>query len=333
MFGKEDSVYFLKGLVSASLKAFDGNCDVNTFAIYTNVDAYKSWINNPTGNESDEDSDPSDTRLGSTGPPKQPITCGIIHKPKSLVHSGNSATREEFPWTVAIFYKQGGSHIFVATGSLVSSKHVLSPGQTVLLRNLYLDNPRDVQLYFGVIDLEDVLPSTAKFVDAVQSIEHHPSNQQAFPKTANLAIMILRNSIRFNNYISPVCIPKGPINIADSTGKTAFAIGWGFDDSGTRSSMRKFAPVKIKSKQVCDRHQANQNEGTDLTAYFCAGSDGFKAAGTGDDPLYFRKSGKWDLIGLLVFGTVEKNGLRYNTPILYEDVGAYRQWIESIIYQ
>lgn len=320
LFSRVGDAFYLKGLVSASLRSTTLSCDVNDFALYTNIDAYKAWIENPTDDSNEEPAEvESGSRISVTTATKQSATCGAINRSRSLVHSGSSATREEFPWTVAIFYKEDHVYVYVATGSLVSSRHVVAPGQSVLIKNTILNNPHYVQLYFGVIDFDETLPETARYVDGVQSIMHHPENSQKLPKTANLAIFVMRKAVKFSKYISPVCIPQGPINIVEITGKTAFAIGWGIDDSGFRSRMRNFSPVKIKSKQICERHHENENLGSGLkipSTYFCAGSDGFKSAGTGDDHLYFRKNGKWDLIGMLVYGIIERGELKYNLPIL-----------------
>lgn len=47
LFVKSGNVFYLKGLVSASLTNL-GQCDVTNFALYTNVDKFIEWIENPT---------------------------------------------------------------------------------------------------------------------------------------------------------------------------------------------------------------------------------------------------------------------------------------------
>lgn len=330
LFAKEGDAFYLKGIVSSAAQAKDKGCNVHEYALYTNVDFYKSWIRNPTG-ESEEDEQEIE-RSGTSSTSRLPVSCGIINSSKSLIHSGSSAIREEFPWTVAVFYNEDGINIFVSTGSLVSSKHVVTPGQTYLVRNNYLNNPNHVHLYFGVIDFDENLSRSSKYVNGVESIRHHPNNVQGLPKIANIAVLVMRKAIKFNDYISPVCIPQGPINIARNAGRAVFSVGWGFDNSGLRSRLRNFVKVKIRSKEICDDYQLNQKFREVEPTYFCAGSDGFKAAGTGDDPLYYKRKNRWDLIGLLVYGDLESAKIKLrDTPILYEDVGAFKQWIEDVI--
>lgn len=48
---KHNNVFYLKGIVSASLLDVNRNCDVKNYAIYTDVMKYIEWIKNPSLNE------------------------------------------------------------------------------------------------------------------------------------------------------------------------------------------------------------------------------------------------------------------------------------------
>jgi Trypsin len=50
LYVKQGNVFYLKGLVSASLKDANENCDSFNYAIYTDVLKFKSWIDNPSHN-------------------------------------------------------------------------------------------------------------------------------------------------------------------------------------------------------------------------------------------------------------------------------------------
>jgi secreted trypsin-like serine protease len=80
LFIEIENVFYLKGVVSSSLSDPSG-CYTKNFAIYTNVMKYLEWIKNPNGVKE---------------------TCGIMSSSAGLVAGGKVATREQFPWVVAI---------------------------------------------------------------------------------------------------------------------------------------------------------------------------------------------------------------------------------------
>jgi hypothetical protein len=47
LFIRSDDKFFLKGIVSSSLFDHDKRCDVNNFAVYTDVSKYQNWIMSP----------------------------------------------------------------------------------------------------------------------------------------------------------------------------------------------------------------------------------------------------------------------------------------------
>ena len=49
VFVKVGNVFYLKGIVAASLMTISGQCDVTNFALYTNVEKFIDWIEDPTG--------------------------------------------------------------------------------------------------------------------------------------------------------------------------------------------------------------------------------------------------------------------------------------------
>lgn len=63
LYVKNSNVFYLKGLVSVSLTD-NGECDVTNYALYTNVDKYMKWIQNPS-----EDAIHSEPNSLQTKPP------------------------------------------------------------------------------------------------------------------------------------------------------------------------------------------------------------------------------------------------------------------------
>lgn len=62
LYAKISNVFYLKGLVSASLTD-NGECDVTNFALYSNVEKYLDWIENPSEEATSNPSKPSNYQV------------------------------------------------------------------------------------------------------------------------------------------------------------------------------------------------------------------------------------------------------------------------------
>ena len=348
---RNGNIFYLKGIVSASLTIL-GHCDVTKFALYTNVVKFYHWIEEPTEELSIDDqpsrpsvSEPSYTRQpffttltapSFTGNPSssvtKPGTCGIMSSSQSLIQGGRQSSRENFPWTVAT-YIQG---TYFSTGTLISDKHIISTGLSVasldsISQRYVARNPSEFKMIFGVSNLDDAGVSGFT-IDGAAAVIVHPSIRHGYPRIANVGIIVLRNRVRFNQYVSPACLPTEAIKVDEYEGRNAFAVGWGQTDTGLDSKVKNYAAVKIRSQSDCEYFWNENLRQTVSSRFFCAGGDGRESACYRDQPLYLKSEGRWVLRGLIAiaYGTPD-NRCDLRQPVLYEDIGQYYNWIKTII--
>lgn len=386
------TVFYLKGLVSASLIRL-GECDVTNFALYTNVDKFVDWIENPTEElivtqATVSVAKPSYSQLPSYGqaPPsyakpqtshekpqasyekpqssyakpnygtqkpsynvapsygtqshsqKVPETCGVMSSVRSLIQSGTQSSRKQFPWTVAILLRQqSGIFTYFSTGTLISSKHIVTTGLSLA----YLDessqkyvarSSSDFRMYFGISSMDETNVAGAAFVDGVSKVYLHPDIKHGYPRIANIGILKLKESVRLGDFVLPACLPHNEVDLEEIEGRNAFAVGWGQDDTGSDSKTKNHVEVKVRSKIDCLYFWKDYLKSDDRKKFFCAGGEGRKTACYRDQPLYLKEDGKWTIIGLISIAQNLQNGkCDASTPVLYEDVGRYYDWIKDII--
>lgn len=411
LYALKSHVFFLKGLISASLTR-NNQCDVTNFALYTNVEKFIEWIENPSEEAvaSRPQSKPSYGQTSSSSSPsygsnnnanvpygnsnapsyggsnkpsygsanvppnggsnvpsyggsnvvypgssnrpsygssnvpshgggaKPDGSCGIMSSGKSLIQGGSETTREQFPWTVATLVKHSnGNYVYFSTGTLISSKHIVSTGLSVatlddLSQEYVARRPEDFRMYFGINQMDQTSVSGSLTVDGAAQVILHPNIKHGFPRLANVGILVLKNDVAFNQYISPICLPKVKIDLEEYDGRSAAAVGWGQDDTGSDSNVKNFVIVKIRNQIDCEYFWDESLKRSKSRTFFCAGGDGRKSACYRDQPLYLKNEGRWFFRGLIsIAESLPNNKCNLHIPVLYEDIGQYYDWIKSII--
>lgn len=266
-----------------------------------------------------------------------PATCGIMSSSKSLIQGGTQSGRKQFPWTVAILRRESATFVYFSTGTLISRKHIVTTGLSLA----YLDehtqkyiarDPSDFRMYFGISDMEETAVLGASFIDGASEVLLHPKIKHGYPRIANIAVLKLEESIHINAFVRPVCLPDEDFDYEEVEGRNAYAVGWGQDDTGADSQVKKIAAVRIRGKIDCAYFWKDYLHGDDVKKFFCAGGDGRVTACYRDQPLYLKHDGKWIIQGLISIALNIPDGrCDPDTPVLYEDVGHYYDWLKKII--
>lgn len=148
---------------------------MTNFALYTNVDKFISWIQDPTEeltatpatvkikqsttraqtqthsalHTQAKTTPRTHTQPSYTIPTYQKpafeffqttlkpiVTCGVMSSSRGLIQGGSQSSRDQFPWTVAISVRQKfGNYQYFSTGTLISDKHIITTGLSLA----YLD--------------------------------------------------------------------------------------------------------------------------------------------------------------------------------------------------
>lgn len=332
LFIKIGSSFFLKGIVSSSLFDDRGNCDVNKFAIYTDVPKFIRWINKP---EDPTSIHPKEFKIQKVTREK---SCGVMSDETSLTQETKTANL--FPWTVAIFVKEDSDlYELTAVGSLVSRQHIVSTGTAVSsLTSWNVLVPVDVQrlkMIFGSSRLGEVYQSGGLIVEGAEKILLHPDIRFENPRSADIAIIFLSSPIFFTYLIAPACLPAFDKSKRKFVGRTGYSVGWGTDEIGEYSNQKKHASLKILDSDTCSslwNIATNNSNKISRDTFLCAGSPRVSPC-EHYDPFYIKDKGKWFLQGLFYAPEVENCnfGDHSFTPVLYEDVSFHVDWLRDLI--
>lgn len=359
-FIKIGSIYYLRGIVSSSLFKPDGQCDVFNYAVYTDITKFLDWIENTndsstvikthettsTTTESQitpqiipqttpQITPPTIPQIVSSPTPKYSQSCGIMSQPVNLIQGGQKSSRKSFPWTVAIFVREDVDvYEHKAVGTLISNKHVVSLGNPLsYLNNANILLPIDVKrlkMYFGVESFSEAYVDSSLIIDGALKIILHPNIRLQIPRSADVAVTFLLSPIFTTEFISPACLMQS--NRLAILGKVGYAVGWGINEAGVVSEFKKQTALTVSNQDYCYRSYSSYFTYGDK--YFCALSqDKISTACELDDPFYMKIDGKWFLTGLInaFFFNSDENKCSSLSPVLYEEISSYTNWIQSAI--
>lgn len=292
LFIELNNIFYLKGIVSSSLFDHNRDCDVTNFALYTDVLKFTEWIRNPK-----RESRPK---------------CGTMSFSKSLIQGGSFASREVFPWTVAVYNTRvtPDKTFYLITGTLISNRHVIVAASFLVFKmSNNLKRAENFLMFFGAFDLDFEINSYITSTGVSRVIAHENYNRDQLPKVQ----------------VQPACLPTPRANSNDILISFGYVAGWGFDERQTFSTKKKMIQMKVDSLGKCYSRWWQQLARIKFSKYFCASSTSTGTPCTADGPLYIKSGNKWNLRGLLVInGTCNPA----NT-LLFEDVAFYSRWIEE----
>jgi hypothetical protein len=324
---KIDGVFYLKGLVSASLLK-QGHCDVLNFALFTSVNKFHEWIDVPT------------EQTTSTLIEHQ-TSCGVMSSSTGLVQNGKKSTNVQWPWAVIVFNNEYSVVIDeekfknFEVGSLISDKHVIADAihlSTVENEKRVPISTDSLKTYFGVTSIVDFENENSLVLDGAEKIILHPElGKIGSLKFANFAIIKLKTKVPFSKFISPVCLSTFDDDPYSLVGRFAYSVGHGYSETG-KTKDRMYSPMRIRTRADCELYAYSLGTaGNKSSNYFCAGGDGRSNGCWSDHPLYMKFSGKWYLHGFMQVAYNDGKGCQLTYPVLYETAGLYHDFISKAI--
>ncbi|KAH8301018.1 hypothetical protein KR044_011484 [Drosophila immigrans] len=279
-----------------------------------------------------------------------------------------SLTRGAWPWLAAIYVNNITSLDFQCCGTLVSSRVVISSAHCFQMFKHRL-TANEVLVFLGRHNLKNWNEegSLAAPVDSIYI--HSDYNQQISDYDADIAVLILKDEVRFNTFIQPVCLWSGSSKAEYIVGEHGIVIGWSFDrttknatkqnskltesssDADANNSKPKVLKAPIVSNEVCVK--ANADFKSLLSSRtFCAGilvdtstqRQGGRAIHTGISGagLMIMKNNRWMLRGT-VSAALASSGPSSNNNgddsgrccggqyLIYADVAKFIDWIMAFI--
>ncbi|KAH8244701.1 hypothetical protein KR026_004589 [Drosophila bipectinata] len=158
-----------------------------------------------------------------------------------------SIVRGSWPWLAAIYVNNLTSLDFQCGGTLVSGRAVVSSAHCFEMFNSRF-TANEVLVFLGRHNLKN-WNEEGSLAAPVNEIYIHPDyNNQLSSYDADIAVIMLKDAVRFNTFIRPACLWSGSSKSDYVVGERGIVIGWSFDKLNTTA----FQTVTAPGKKVID---------------------------------------------------------------------------------
>uniref|UniRef100_T1J326 Peptidase S1 domain-containing protein n=1 Tax=Strigamia maritima TaxID=126957 RepID=T1J326_STRMM len=238
--------------------------------------------------------------------------CGQANLGMRIV--GGVATRvNEYPWQAGISTRTG--YLFCG-GTLINDRYILTAAHCTRGRSA-----SSLLILLGEHDTTTSSESKSIKVD-VSDIIRHP-RYDTVNNNNDIALLRLRQKIRFNHAMKPPCFPKQGTQY---TGE-AVVTGWGaIKEGGKVTGILQEVSLPVLHLDKCRSAYGNELITENM---LCAGlPEGGKDSCQGDSggPMVWENNNRWHLIGIVSWGY---GCARPNTPGVYTRVDKFLTWIEE----
>ncbi|KRT83413.1 Trypsin [Oryctes borbonicus] len=204
--------------------------------------------------------------------------CGLKAQASPLVYNGRKA-EGHWPWHIAIMKLNNIQYDYHCGGTLISAKSVLTAAHCVTILTTTKLADKDMYiLYLGITNLSDQGPYFK--VRLVQNIIVH--NEYNPARYHNDLAIIDVDPVEFNDYLRPICLWEGDLEITGLVGKYGTIVGWGIDNSNHTTADLMEGKMPVVSLDTCLYHDPTFFALYTSPTTFCAGGPNGTAVCSGD---------------------------------------------------
>ncbi|XP_078358171.1 serine protease 33-like isoform X2 [Oculina patagonica] len=255
---------------------------------------------------------------------EQPIDQGSVECGTKAVHSrivgGTNAKPGSWPWQVTMDYTDHHAPHWCG-GSIVTPHWIVTAAHCFA----YGVDPKKYTIVVGEHDLNGIEGYEQNMT--IDRIIKHPDYKASQNHDYDVALLKLKNPIKYNSHVRPVCLAKTDFDIGTNCSVT----GWGHtSEGGDIPEILQQAQVPLVSRDTCQRGY-NDLGYTITTRMRCAGyTEGKIDACQGDSggPLVCVRNDKWYLMGVVSWGVGCARRGRYG---VYADMMDVKYWVQETI--
>ncbi|BET00567.1 Acrosin, serine protease [Nesidiocoris tenuis] len=200
--------------------------------------------------------DENDSSEHGVAPGRKTTTCpcGAANKKSGRIFNGTETEEGEYPFMVSMRGRSSGAGHFCGA-SIISPLHILTAAHCVSdSKTKSKPEPSELGPLIGAHHIWDTSShgKTKKvFVKEVFiADEWFSSGPRAL--AGDIAILLLTEPIKYNRYVSPVCLSPNPLPVVN---KYIKAIGWGATETGDAPTRLLDANVLVLDKNRCNRNE------------------------------------------------------------------------------
>ncbi|XP_038218228.1 phenoloxidase-activating enzyme-like [Zerene cesonia] len=265
--------------------------------------------------------------------------CGIDSAGGNRIFGGNETAIDQYPWLALIEY---ASKALMCGGSLISRRYVLTAAHCLVRHDMKKRDAVSVRLgdYNITNDGYDCIEVDGDGNDCNQDpvtirIEQtilHPEYkiQQTVMEANDIALIRLQESVKYSDFIRPICLPFTDSLTPPPSGLYLYAAGWGAVSETVSTSEIKFhVDLPFTEPSVCSKLYSIRGKPIIWDRQICAGGELNKDSCKGDSggPLMRADDKTYEVVGITSFG-IRQCGNK-GRPSVYTKVYAYMDWIKS----
>lgn len=250
------------------------------------------------------------------------------------IYGGEQALPKEFPHMALLGFEAIDRTVSWSScgGSLISELYVLTAGHCLYSQNSLLKFVRLGELIKDT-NKDDAAPQDFKIIQQIKNPRFvSPS------KYHDIALLRLNESVVFNAYIRPLCLPTAPLKNNDAL----IATGWGGTGRNGKPS-KSLLKVSLDpfSYQECNNYYLDDINrklinGIDENTQLCAGSRLYERKDTcpGDSgvPLQTYHKTTYCMYSIVAVTSFGKGCGEIGSLGVYTRVLPYVEWIESVVW-
>ncbi|XP_057663665.1 serine protease 7-like [Diorhabda carinulata] len=263
----------------------------------------------------------------------KPGTNSLIRR----VFGGREALINEFPWMALLGYTNSkGNKKWGCGGSIINSKYVLTaahcvariPKQYGKLTSIVLgEHDTKNEIDCGKNKKGDEICNLKPITAEIEEYIVHPTYKNDDNAPYDIALVRLKEEVKFSTYIQPICLPEPEHELSNSILLTT--AGWGLMENYQHTTHKRTVDISFQLNQVCE--QVFSSEGLKLiNSQICAGDDGKDTcAGDSGGPLMIKygKEARWFQVGVVSFGGTVCGV----NPAVYTRVMDFVKWVHETV--
>ncbi|XP_018420029.1 PREDICTED: transmembrane protease serine 12 [Nanorana parkeri] len=249
-------------------------------------------------------------------------SCGkplLVDTTGSRIVGGHDAIPGAWPWQASLqYFLLDYDYDHWCGGSLIDSRWVITAAHCFIQKR----NPKLWRVVFGIRSISDT--SISGTISAVTGIYVH-ENFDNRTLDNDIALIHLASSIKYTDYIQPICLATEELAVDNST--SCFITGWGDTAEGEMSNILQEAQVKIIPSSICNRQEWYNGTISDnmiCAGYEFGGIDSCQGDSGGPFVCYIAARGRFYQLGITSFG---QGCAESRHPGVYIKVENYGYWM------